>query len=119
MGFNANVQSGLTANGLSITTARTKTADQQLIIDEVIASGATDYGILAAIDVSNVQAFAMWSDRNLTIETNNAGSPANTINLLAGVPYIWEAGGYETFKLTTDVTQLFITNASGAAANFG
>jgi hypothetical protein len=97
-------------------TPKEYTASGLKTLKETINNAVTDLQITFNLDVSAVKSFVALSDRDITLETNNAGAPVNTILLKAGVPYIWTIDSYDTFKLTSDVTALFITNASGAAA---
>lgn len=83
---------------------------------ETVANGQTDKQLNIAIDVSAVKGFWLESDQDVTFETNDGSTPDNTISLLAGKPYVWDADSYDAFLLDTDVTAVFITNASGAAA---
>jgi len=88
----------------------------QNIVDETIADGQTNKQLTCTLDVSAVKSFYMVSDQDVLFETNSGGSPADTIALLAGVPYVWNEDSYDAFLLGTDVTAIFITNASGATA---
>ncbi len=83
---------------------------------EAVADAQTDKQITLSLDVSAVQAFYLVSDQAVTIETNNGSAPDDTLVLVANVPYRWTTDSYDTFKFTTDITALFVTNASGAAA---
>ena len=85
---------------------------------ESVPDATTDQLIVIAIDVSAIQSIYIISTKALTLETNSATVPADTIVLVADVPYIWHTGSYFTNLLGTDVTQIFLTNASGAAATF-
>lgn len=87
-----------------------------LIDGETVANGQTDDEIIVAIDVSAVKAFYLVSDQPVTFETNSGSAADNTISLLAGVPYVWTEDSYDSFLLDTDVTSVFITNASGSTA---
>jgi hypothetical protein len=69
-----------------------------------------------AIDVSAVIAFVLVSNKAATIKTNSSGSPANTLVLKAGVPYVWNIDSYDTFKFTTDITKIFVVIAGAADA---
>lgn len=96
------------------TTVQTAAATQS--IEESFADATTD-GLLAfTLDVSQCKSFYMVSTQDITIETNDGTTPGNTINLVAGVPYLWHADSYQAFLLTVDVTALYITNASGQTA---
>lgn len=83
---------------------------------ETVANSSTDYEIALTLDVTAVVSFFLMSDKNVTLETNSGSAADNTIALVANVPYIWNTGSYDAFLLDTDVTSVFITNASGASA---
>lgn len=105
------------SGGSTVTANKQYTASGQVRVQETVANGQTDKQIIVGIDVSAVKSIVIKSTQNVTLETNSGGVPANTLNLLANVPYIWNTDSYDTFKLTTDVTSVFITNASGADAD--
>ena len=88
----------------------------QLIQDESVADSQTDFEITVALDVSAVKCFALVSSETVTLETNDGTTPANTLSLVADKMYQWDTDAYDAFLLDTDVTSVFITNASGAAA---
>jgi len=99
-------------------TSKSTTYSASLLVelDESIPDATTDQEILATIDVTAVKAFFLTSDQAITIETNSATVPDDTIVLVANKPYVWFTGAYDAFLLGTDVTTLYVTNASGAAA---
>ncbi len=88
------------------------------IIDEVIADSVTDQLAVISIDVSAIKCIYLHATTNLTVETNDGGTPIDTIALLANDPYIFYIGSLNANKLTTDVTGLFLTNASGGSCTF-
>lgn len=94
----------------------TYSASANCELSETVADSTTNLLMNIAIDVSAVTSFYMCSDKALTVKTNSSGSPDNTIVLKANVPYIWNSDSYDTFKLTADVTKIYVTNASGASA---
>ncbi len=83
---------------------------------ETVANSVTDQLLTLSLDVSAVKAFYIVSDQNITIETNNASTPTDTINLVANRPYEWDTDSYDSFLLTADVTAIYLTNASGSTA---
>lgn len=86
------------------------------ISGESVADAQTDAELGFTLDVSACKAFVINSTKNVTVETNNGSTPDDTLTLVANVPYVWHENSEHTFLLTTDVTALFVTNASGAAA---
>ena len=97
--------------------ATTITADKRTTLHTAIANAVTDGLHELAVDVSQVKAVFILSDQDLTLETNSGGSPANTLALKANVPYIWYTNKPQALVFTTDITALYITNASGSTAN--
>lgn len=116
MAITHTISQKYTAAGQTLGTPINIVAAAQTSLAETIGIAASDFQIAFSLDVSAVKSFYMIADRALTIETNDGGSPANTITLAANVPYIWYTGVTPAFVLTVDVTSLFVTNASGVAA---
>lgn len=87
-----------------------------LIDGETVTTGQTDYQLNFDLDVSACKSFYLESDQNVTFETNNGSAPDDTISLVANEPYVWQTNSYDSFLLGTDVTSVFITNASGSTA---
>ncbi len=85
-------------------------------IEETVADAVTDGQININIDVSAVKSFILISDQAVTVETNSGSAADDTIVLVANKPYVFVTGDYNSFLLGTDVTALFITNASGSLA---
>lgn len=90
----------------------TPTGSAYVEIEETIAASQTDKLVNVAIDVSAVKWFCIHSTVAMTIETNDGTTPGNTLSLLAGYAYEWHASKYDTFKLTVDVTALYVTNTT-------
>lgn len=108
----------LSGDGDPVEVQQTFTGTIPIAIDgEPIADSTTDQEITIGIDVSAIQVIVITADQDLTIETNSATVPDDTINLLANIPYEWAVGSYFTNLLTTDITSIFVTNSSGSATN--
>lgn len=110
--------SGWTDGSRSIISTKEYTGGLAQELNEAVNDGATDQLIVIAIDVSAIKNIYIKADQDLTIETNNGTTPDDTINLKANVPYVFNAdiNSYFTNLLTTDVTALYVTNASGTDA---
>jgi len=107
----------VTNNGTVRTTTKSYTGTLSVTVDgETVADSQTDQLLVMSLDVSAVKSFWMVSDQALTVETNDGTTPADTIVLVANVPYVWCTDSYDTFLLGTDVTALYLTNASGSTA---
>jgi hypothetical protein len=117
MAFSHTISVNWSSGNRSITADNSYSGDAQASVDVSIPDSSTDMLVNFALDVSQIKAIYIKSDQDITLETNNGTTPDDTINLTAGVPYIWTTDSYDTCKLTTDVTALYATNSSGSEAN--
>ncbi len=92
------------------------TAVSENNLDWTVNTGVTNQLQAFVMTIANMQSLYILSNTNVTIKTNSSGSPANTINLLANVPLVWQTGGYYTNLFTVDVTAIYLTNSSGQQA---
>ena len=118
MSFSHSILQNLAGNGRTIGSSKAYTGDGQESRKIDVAGSVTDQLVNFALDVGQIKAIYMKSNVDLTVETNSASVPDDTINLLAGIPYIWYTGSYFANLLTTDVTALYLTNAGAVAAVF-
>jgi len=116
MSFEHAITEEYIGGGATRTKRNTYTADAQNSREVAIADSETDFEVALALDVSEIKALYICSTQDVTLETNDGSTPDDTISLKANVPYIWHEDSYHDCLLTTDVTALFITNASGAEA---
>jgi hypothetical protein len=90
------------------------TGSQLQSVSETVADSAT-FDLTMAIDVSAIVGIIIVASRAATFTCN---SGANTVNLVAGVPYVWTTSSYNTNKLTVDATAIHVANASGGSLTF-
>jgi hypothetical protein len=119
MSFTHTITTGWGNGGAAaITQAVSKTAGQEINIDETIADTTTDGLVALAIDVSQLESAFILSDQDLTLETNSGSAADATISLKANEPLIWRKATYFVNPFgSTDVTALYVTNASGSSAS--
>lgn len=113
----ATITYRFTGIGDSEEVALSKTFAAGTFVEETVSNGASATQINVAIDVSEVEAFYLVSDQDVTFKTNSNSAPDDTISLVANVPYVWHATDYSSFLLGTDVTAVHVVNTSGTAAN--
>lgn len=108
------------AGGEQLLASTTYTGTSELRIDESVGDSVTDFFVEVSIDQSAIQSLYMFSDQDITIETNNSSAPTDTFVLQANSPYIFnvDQGVYNSNLITADVTAIYLTNASGSTANF-
>ncbi|HEB79266.1 MAG TPA: hypothetical protein ENI79_02165 [Rhodospirillales bacterium] len=118
MSFTHTVTQTWSGDARTLVSSKTYTGAAKQSIAESVPDSSTDMPVALTIDVSTIKSIFILSSTDLTLETNDGTTPADTINLKAGVAYMWNTDSADALKLTTDVTGLFLTNASGAAATF-
>lgn len=116
MAFTNSITRAVATAGRNVSKIKAYTGASQLSINVSIPDSSTDMLVNFSLDVSVLQSIYITSDQDVTLETNDGGTPTDTINLKADVPYIWAIGDYFTNKITADITALYFTNASGSAA---
>lgn len=65
-------------------------------------------------DVSELKSLVIFSDFGVTIETNDSGTPTDTITVTANKPVFWYTGCGLTCPITADVTTIYLTTGAGA-----
>lgn len=93
-------------------------SDQETNADISVPDASTDLQWDVTIDISDLKSFYLHSDQDVTVETNNGATPDDTFALKANMPIAWNTDSAlpNPFASATDVTVLYITNASGSAA---
>ena len=66
------------------------------------------------LDVSSIKAIVILSSVDVALKTYLVAELQDTINLLAGVPYVWHTGSYFANLLDTDFDNTKVTEAGGA-----
>lgn len=104
------------AGNNSLSKPITITADGEANIEVTVADAAVDLPVMIAIDVSALKLLYLSSDQDLTIKTNDSGTPTDTLTVSGGKPLVWfEQNGY-TNPLSADVTAIYVSNSSGSPA---
>ena len=65
------------------------------------------------LDVSTIQAIVILSSQDVAFKTYLVAELKDTINLLAGVPYLWHTGSYFANLLDDDFDNAKVTEAGG------
>lgn len=91
--------------------------ESEYVLDASVADSVTDGLHAMILDVSQVKSIIIVSDQPVTLEFNSSVTGTPEIVLVANMPYVWTTNSYDALILTVDVTAVYITNASGFAAN--
>ena len=117
MSFSATVGVTFASSEGTISTAKRVEADTKLVQALAVPDESTNLEVPVGITVANVKAVILSSDQDVTLKFNSSSVPDPEIALKAGVPYVWHEEMYDSLLLDSDITSVFITNASGAVAN--
>lgn len=111
------INSGISSDSGSagVQKASKEVGSAEMLIDTYFAGGSVNEPQSVTFTTAGLKAFVLLSDQNMTIRTNSPGSPADTLDLVAGIPMVWQAsGGYFRNPFTTNVTAFFISCAVAA-----
>ena len=116
MAFTVTLLERITVGGVTTDKTQAPSEGARSGISESIADSETDKEVGFTLDFSACKFFYINSDQDVLVETNSGSAADDTLTLLANVPYIWHVNSNHTFLIGTDITALFVTNASGSAA---
>jgi hypothetical protein len=119
MAYGGTITIAYDGGGTSKSDTITKSSTGRVAWEESVANGQTDFEITCpTVDVSACVLVYIKSTQDVTLETNAADATGgNTLTLKANQPYVWWTAAPFTNVLTADIaTNVFVTNASGAAA---
>lgn len=106
----------LSFEGLTIQVNQTMSTEAQKKVVQEVAAGATDVQIGFDVPIAQLKAFAISSDKALTVKTNSSSVPQETFNLLANAGQGEVDFGNGLNIISGNLTDLFVTNAGGTAA---
>lgn len=115
MAFTTTFTTSVRRGATTLTDTRTFTTSGVIEVSDVIADATTDGLLAISIDVSEVECVGITADQNLTIKTNSATAPQETLTVTAN-QMLFERTG-DTALFSGDVTAMYVTNASGTDAN--
>lgn len=116
MSFTHKILKRWSGDARSLEAENSYSGDGQVSRSVDVPDETTDMLVNIALDVDQIKAIFIKSTKDVTLETNDGSDPDNTIALVANEPYVWHTDSYFANLLTEDVTAIYLTNASGAAA---
>ena len=118
MAISQRITISVTDGGNAFSSTITDAPDAETVINLAVAANQTNQHVDFTCDNSQIISLYMLSTGgDLTVTTNNSGSPVATISLKNGIPLFWHnTGGYSSVANSpfgsTDVTQLYLTNTT-------
>jgi hypothetical protein len=103
------------SGGTPLSGIQSEVGATEISFDQNYGASLSGQLLAVAFTVASVQDVFLLSDKGLTIQTNSASSPVNTINLKPGTPLVWsKSAGYYADVFTADVTAFYITTTLAA-----
>ena len=116
MAFSATIKEAIDIGGELIELVNTFSAGALQKLSESIPDASTDLLVAFNLDITQAKVIYLAADQDVTVKTNSSSVPDDTKNLLAGIPLVWHASSDHANPFNADITALYVTNASGAAA---
>jgi hypothetical protein len=108
--------SAWTRTGETVSVSKEYTVEGEQNVDVEVPASTTNKEVNIDLDVSELKTLMILSDVAVTIKTNSSGSPDDTLTVPANTPVMWGNDTGITCPLGTDVTKVYITNATTGAA---
>ena len=113
------INRNINAGGVNLQSRISITGGALYLVDESIPGPSTNLEVALVIDVSQLKAIYLHSDKAMTLYFNEAstGSPSKTLALAANQAFSWDnlCGHANPFG-ATDVTKVFVTKVGSGAA---
>lgn len=108
MALSVKLRTVITGIGDAIDATDTIAGTGGFIISETLSTPA-DVEVTCAFTLAQLKLFALLSDKALTVKTNNATSPQESLSLAANVPFVYKPGAGLDSPFAGDVTALFVS----------
>lgn len=120
MAFKHNITvavSGGSTTGVSKSVELTGNVEKEFSVS--LNAGQADKLVDVSFTAANLKSFYALATTNVTLETNNATTPADTLNLKANVPYFWHASESQdrSNPFSANVTAFYLTNGDASNAS--
>lgn len=103
------------SGGTPLSGVQSEVGATEISFDQTYGASLVDQLLTVAFTAANVQSVFLLSDKGLKIETNNATTPTDTINLKPGSPLAWsKSEGYSPNPFSANVTAFYITTTVAA-----
>lgn len=77
-----------------------------------VAPSVTDQAVVFAVALAALKLYQILSDQNISLQTNNAAAPTDTIALVANEPIDWHTKANRAKHFTADITAMYLTTGA-------
>lgn len=103
-------------SGRSVTSTQEATGEVGQTFELTIADLADDVFVAAAFAIAKLKSIIITVTEDTTLETNDGGTPVDTINLKAISAFQWGVGEERANPFTVDVTGFYFTSSDSGDA---
>jgi hypothetical protein len=96
-----------------VTASKSYTPESVQKFDIPVTGGGSNVESNVQIDISQLEAIQITTDRDILMETNDGTTPEDSFNLKSSVPFQWQKDSGIPNPFGADVTSLFFTLAEG------
>src|SRR5262245_42264737 len=82
----------------------------------VVPPSTVDQSVLLSFTLAAVKGYIFVSDQDISLQTNNATTPVDTIAMKANEPIDWNEKALHAKHFTADVTNVYLTTGAIAAS---
>jgi hypothetical protein len=105
-----------TRNGETLSKSVNVSVEGEQNVDVTVPGSTNDVEVVLDLDVSALKSVFVQASETVTLETNSAGSPAETITITKDKPLVWYEGCGWANPFATDVTAVFLSRGSAGNA---
>lgn len=116
MNISATLREALSVGGISIDEVIQFSEGEAVLLDEAIPATTDDHEVALTIDISQLKVAVLYAESALKVEFNDGDAPDDTIDLVAGKPFVW-SNTYLSDHFTADITAAFATNTGDSAVD--
>lgn len=107
-----------TSEGAGIITSVSfdETGDMVVSLSPSISGATNNVEVAVVFTMAQLIGISINTDKDLTLETNDSGTPDDTFALKAGKTFYWSKNTGVANPFTADVTKFYFSNAGASAA---
>jgi len=97
----------------AITNTKTQSSSSEQNIDMYLSPSASNQAADTDFSLASMKSlYVLATGGNVTLKTNSATTPGDTITLVDGIPLVWITGGSASNPFQAAVSTYFLTNIS-------
>ena len=113
MAFTKTLRVQVDGGGEGISAEKSYSGGSNPRLSEVIPVTQTNLELAFAMALTGLKLLVITATCAMTVKTNNASTPDDTLPLIANSPYVWTEDSLDACLITAAITALFVTTGEG------